>query len=132
MIGARRSRIIVRMEASRADEYSLLCDEIRTLLEEPASGPEHSLERLEDTLTEGYARALALEAEQLRLERQIGKLGADVGRGESDEQIATLAGRLSHTSARLSTLRALLTGLRERTNVVRTRAVYAAMENPGA
>ena len=125
------SRIIVGMEPTPADEYSVLCDEIRSLLQQPASAPDLSLERLEDTLTEGYARALALEAERLRIERQIGALGADVNRNEqSGEEIATLAGRLSHTSARLSTLRALLGGLRGRTDAVRTRGVYAALENP--
>jgi hypothetical protein len=121
MIGQRRSRIIVGMEATR-DEYSLLCDEIQALLEQPASGPDQSLERLEDTLTEGYARALAIEAERLRLERQIGELGADVRRGgRPGDEIETLAARLSHASGRLDGLRSLLQSLRQRVNTVRTR-----------
>ena len=133
MIGRRGSRIIVGMEPTiPADEYSVLCDEIRTLLEQPASAPDQSLERLEDTLTEGYARALALEAERLRIERQIGALGADLSRNEhAGDEIATLAGRLSQTSARLSTLRALLVGLRGRADVVRTRGVYALEKTSG-
>jgi hypothetical protein len=119
------------MEARPADDYSVLCAEIETLLEPP---PEKGqpLERLEDTLTEGYARALALEAERLRLERRIGELGAGVGSGEhSGDEIATLAARLSQTIVRLSKLRELLTGLRGRADVVRTRGVYATTENAG-
>ena len=41
-----------------------------------ASAP--TLARLEDTLTEGYARALALEAERWRLERRIGEVARTV------------------------------------------------------
>ena len=33
-----------------------------------------TLARVEDTLTEGYARALAIEAERWRLERRIGEV----------------------------------------------------------
>jgi hypothetical protein len=44
-------------------------DAIAALLAAPASSDEPS--RLEVTLTDGYARALALEAEQGRLERQL-------------------------------------------------------------
>lgn len=124
MIGRPRSRIIVAMEPSHADEYSVLCDEIRTLLEHPASAPDLSLERLEDTLTEGYARALALDAERLRIEREIGALGADVNRGERPgNEIETLAVRLSHASGRLEGLRSLLASLRQRADAVRTRQV---------
>jgi hypothetical protein len=121
MIARRDSRIIVAMGANPADEYSVLCDEIRMLLQQPASAPDQSLERLEDTLTEGYARALALEAERLRIEREIGALGADVNRGErTGDEIETLAVRLSHASRRLEGLRSLLASLRQRTDVVRT------------
>src|SRR5215211_5025551 len=106
MIARHDSRIIVAMDANPADEYSVLCGEIRTLLEQPASAPDQSLERLENTLTEGYARALALEAERLRIERAIGALGAVVNRGErKGDEIETLAARLSHASLRLEGLR---------------------------
>jgi hypothetical protein len=112
------------MEPNPADEYSVLCAEIRTLLEQPASAPDQSLERLEDTLTEGYARALALEAERLRIEREIGALGADVSRGgKAANEIETLAARLSDASGRLDGLRSLLTSLRQRTDAVRTREI---------
>jgi predicted nucleic acid-binding Zn-ribbon protein len=129
MIGRRNSPIIVGMKTTSADEYSALCDEIRTLLEQPASAPEQSLKRLEDTLTEGYARALALDAERLRIERQIGALGADLSRGaRQGDEIETLAARLSHAGSRLTALRALLDPLRDRTNALRTHGVRTAIE----
>jgi hypothetical protein len=126
MIERGDSRIIVGMEAKPADEYSVLCHEIRMLLEQPISAPEQSLKRLEDTLTEGYARALALDAERLRIERQIGELGADVSRGtRQGGEIETLAARLSDASGRLAGLRSLLASLRQRADVVRTRQIAA-------
>ena len=113
------------MAPPTADEYAVLCDEIRTLVDDPAEPPEASLEHLEDRLTEGYARALALEAERLQLERRIGELGAAVRRGsdESGDEIADLAARISHTSGRLAALRALLADLRRRADAVRTAEV---------
>jgi uncharacterized coiled-coil protein SlyX len=115
------SRIIVRMDAGAADDYNVLCAEIQTLLEPPVARQGQSLQRLEDTLTEGYARALALEAERWRLERRIGELGAGVGSDErSGDEIATLAARLAHASSRLDGLRALLGALRQRADAVRT------------
>jgi hypothetical protein len=113
------------MEASPPDEYAVLCDEIRTLLDPQVEAHEQSLARLEDTLTEGYARALALEAEQWRLERRIGELGAGVRRGDeqSGEEITTLAARLAQASGRLAGLRDLLDALRRRADAVRTRQI---------
>ena len=110
------------MESLPPDDYAVLCEEIRELLDAPDAAPDPSLNQLENTLTEGYARALALEAERWRLERKIGELGADVRRGaeQSGDEIADLAARLSQASSRLSRLRALLAALRRRANAVRT------------
>jgi hypothetical protein len=125
MCPVRRPANNPRVEAQPADEYTALCEEIRVLLDRPDAAPAQSLERLEDTLTEGYARALALEAERWRLERKIGELGADVRRGaeRSGEEVATLAVRLSQASNRLARLRTLLAALRQRTDAVRTRRI---------
>ena len=111
-----------RVETQPADDYSVFCHELRVLLDRPDAAPGPSLEHLEDTLTEGYARALELEAERWRLERKIGELGADVRRGaeRSGDEIATLAGRLSQASSRLARLRGLLAALRQRLDAVRT------------
>ena len=114
------------MEATPPDEYAVLCEQIRTLLDPPPG--EHSLERLEDTLTEGYARALALEAEQLRLERRIGELGAEVRSGDDhvDDELSTLAARLPPASGRGAGLRTPLRAVRLRADVARTRELASS------
>jgi hypothetical protein len=117
------------MATPPADEVARLCERIRALLASPpASGP--SLEGLEHTLTEGYARALALEAERWRLERRIGQLGAGVRGAHEDasEELVELAGQLSVASGRLVRLRSLLVELRERTDAVRTSRGYVTAE----
>ena len=49
--------------------------QIEALLVAPASGADApTLAYLEEKLTEGYAEALALEAERLRIERRLGAL----------------------------------------------------------
>ena len=100
-----------------------LFEEISQLLAAPADGAEAPpLERLEDTLTAGYARALALEAERWRLEKRIGEVAATL-QDESNElrtnEIATLAARLSDADGELSRLRGLLATLRVRASDVR-------------
>ena len=46
--------------------------QIEALLDAPANGAEApTLAHLEDKLTEGYAEALALETERLRIERRL-------------------------------------------------------------
>lgn len=121
MLGRPPSRIIGRMAGQAADQVSALCDEIRSVLEQSGEDAGHSLQQLEDTLTEGYARALALEAERWRLERRIGELGVDVSSGStaSSKELADVAARLSRTTGRLDGLRALLAALRERADLVR-------------
>jgi hypothetical protein len=77
-------------------------EQIEDLLNAPASGAEApTLARLEEALTEGYAQALVLEAERLRLERRISELARELGE-----------------------LRGLLAGLQQRVREMR-RAVRA-------
>ena len=77
---------------------------------------------MEDTLTEGYAQALALEAERWRLERRLGEVartveGPDMS-GFADE-LSALATRLTSAEGELAELRGLLGTLHERTRRVR-------------
>lgn len=71
--------------------------------------------RLEDTLTEGYACALSLDAECDRLERRIAGHAAELTT-ESGEELArdlsALAGMLSRRRRELESLRGLLVVLR--------------------
>ena len=79
------------------------------------------LDRLEETLTAGYARALALEAESLRLGRRMGEIARvlDDDRAAADE-LATLARRRSAAERRLARLRGQLESLRERMSAARS------------
>jgi hypothetical protein len=71
--------------------------------------------QLEDTLTDGYAWALRLDAECARLERSIGTLAAELDHESSEQQARELskdARRLARSKRDLSALRGLLASLR--------------------
>jgi hypothetical protein len=57
-----------------AQPMSELIERITELIE----SPERDAELLEQTLTDGYARALSLEAEQQRLERRLAEARAEL------------------------------------------------------
>jgi hypothetical protein len=107
------------------DEGEHTDEEIVELLSLPRSGREApSLSRIECTLTDGYAKALALEAERLRLERRLGEVArdADGAGGELAAELAEIAERISRADGRLARLRALLDLLRERAREIRSAA----------
>ena len=101
----------------------MIQDEIRTLLDSPPLGEDApSIDAIEDTLTAGYARALALEAERWRLERRIAEVAAQLGRKPQDDEhdeLTQLGQRLSAADGDLTLLRDLLASLRSRANEVR-------------
>jgi hypothetical protein len=104
----------------------MIHDEIQQLLEAPPTGNDApSLDTIEHTLTAGYARALALEAERWRLERKIAEVAAHISHtqmGESTSELATLGEQLSVADDHLSELRGLLSSLRTRADEVRATA----------
>lgn len=91
-------------------------DEISELIEQPVPRERQlHLERLERVLTDGYAHALALEAERWRLERRITELAGTLGDGDLSGQTAelsALAKRLAAAQAELDRLRDRLATLR--------------------
>jgi uncharacterized membrane protein len=101
----------------------MIHEDIRNLLDAPPTGDEApTLDHIEHTLTSGYARALALEAERWRLERKIADLAARLGEEVTDEdatQLAKLSQGLADADADLTGLRALLVSLRSRADEVR-------------
>jgi chromosome segregation ATPase len=103
----------------------LLLD-IRELLAAPIPADLRPLlERLDSTLTAGYAQALQLEAERWRLERQIGDVAAHVAEERTElgtEELASLARRLTAVNEEISRLRTLLVSLRERRSELRQAA----------
>jgi len=77
-----------------------------------------TLARLEDTLTEGYARALAIEAERWRLERRLGEVAREGGNNVGEE-LRTLGTELTRADGELVELRSLLGTLHERARMLR-------------
>ena len=98
--------------------------EIEALLDDVTP---RALDEIEDTLTTGYAAALALEAERWRIERRISELAVELG-GDADrepsraQEIVELAQRLSGADADLTRLRELLGSLRDRADAARAAA----------
>jgi hypothetical protein len=101
----------------------MIHDEIRSLLAAPPDGVDApTIDAIEHTLTAGYARALALEAERWRLERRIAEVAARLGRKPQEvehSELAQLGQRLSRADGDLSNLRGLLSSLRSRADEVR-------------
>jgi regulator of replication initiation timing len=90
--------------------------EIETLL----TSDEPTVETLESKLTEGYAEALALEAERWRLERRLGEVAREGGADLADE-VSSIGERLNSTDGELERLRAMLGTLHERARSARKR-----------
>ncbi len=83
---------------------------------------DHDLDQIENTLTDGYAYALAIEAEQWRLEKRLSAVAHDLERGDTAEkalELSAIARRLDGNAGDLAQLRSLLTELRRRANDVR-------------
>src|SRR5262245_9763031 len=104
----------------------MVTDEIRDLLAAPdpmEAGP--FLDRVDDTLTSGYAQALALEGERWRVERRIAEVLAELAAESSDMRIAelsTLVQRRTSTEEHIVALRTLLASLRARRSEIRAAA----------
>jgi hypothetical protein len=108
------------------DAIPALLEQIDELLAEPSpsEGPA-SLALLERTLTDGYAYALALEAEQWRLERRLSDLAGELHEGNHElkaKELAVLSARLSTNASMLDGLRGTLTKLRARATAARSKA----------
>jgi hypothetical protein len=96
-------------------ELASVTDRINTLLDQLERGESPDRAGLEHTLTDGYAWALALDAECDRLERRISQRAAELGSGGSAEQardISALARLLARRRRELTSLRELLAVLR--------------------
>lgn len=105
------------MPPSAAIDYVALCGELDALIEAPPARDQAARARVERTLTDGYASAMKIEAERLRLERRIGEVAAQVSvenRGAKTEELADLSLKLSEASSDLERLRNLLARARRR------------------
>ena len=107
------------MSPTAAIDFGTLCSELGSLIERPPARDKASRAHLERTLTDGYASALSLEGERLRLERRIGEVAAQLGerkQGAKADELAELSLQLSRASGDLEHLRALLVTLRRRSS----------------
>jgi hypothetical protein len=97
-----------------AEDRELL-DRIQALIDGSAAGVCLHRKDVEATLTEGYARALQLDAECLRLEQRINRLTRDVAEGRQipSAKLADLLTQRQETEQQTAELRALLAPLRE-------------------
>ena len=108
-----------------------MLQQIEELLSAPTSGDSApTLARMEDTLTEGYAQALALEAERWRLEQRLGEVARTLGGPDPDfsrfaEELTLLAKRLKSVDGELRNLRARLGFLHDRARSMRRKASAA-------
>jgi hypothetical protein len=98
-------------------DHSPLLDEISSLLALPPGHP--GLAAVDDTLTAGYAQAMALEAERWRLERRIGEVAGEVAAGTGVDELVHLARRMSAADGEISRLRTLLQSLHDRARELR-------------
>lgn len=106
----------------RRDLASLL-QRIRNLIDARGADPgKPLLTEMEHTLTDGYARALELEAERLRLERRIGELAHSLAGPEQAGELRGLAERLRATDDDLASLRNVLAALQHRIDADRAAA----------
>jgi hypothetical protein len=91
------------------DDLGVLIERIRLLLnggESRAADPPPEV--IEHTLTDGYARALALEGERLKAEERIRALAGDA---EHAPELRALKRRVRALDSELTQLRGLLKGL---------------------
>ncbi|TMK69581.1 MAG: hypothetical protein E6G50_11675 [Actinobacteria bacterium] len=99
---------------------------IRTLLEAPEAGEgAPTLAHIEDLLTAGYARAMAIEGEQWRIQRRIVDVALQLADDFNELQACELR-RLAHdlreVESDLAGIGALIRSLRARANDVRANA----------
>src|SRR4029453_11238135 len=100
-----------------------LLERITALLKTRSADPGKPLvTEMEDTLTDGYARALQLDSERLRLERRIGELAHSVEGPREADELKALAGRLRDIDGELDRLRGQLGALQKHLSEVRTAA----------
>jgi hypothetical protein len=97
-----------------------LRDEIAELLRTPENGAgAPSLDAVESKLTDGYAEALALDAERWRIERRLGEVAREAADEPDTRELARLSERLETTDGELARLRSLLGNLQARRRVLR-------------
>jgi hypothetical protein len=118
MLAIRRTLILRRMPVDLAN----LLEQIDAVLAQTSPSANADVTRIENTLTDGYARALQLEAERWRLERKIAEVARLIGSGDTTRraaELSRLSQRLVSTDGDLGVLRSRLAELRQHAEAVR-------------
>jgi chromosome segregation ATPase len=95
-----------------------LFERISTLID----ASERDLDRIERTLTDGYAQALSLEGERLRLERRLSELARELIVGDTQtktDELSSVAEQLDGNAGDLTRLRSALAELRKHAAAIR-------------
>ncbi len=108
-----------RLDNRAVSSLPALLDRIRMLIEPTGDASDADLVELENTLTDGYAHALALEGEAWRIKGEIGELARALPAPAEARELRALVLRLAASEEELKSLRRLLVRLRERTDAVR-------------
>jgi hypothetical protein len=96
--------------------------ELVNRIQDLIAAPGDDLGTIERTLTDGYAQALALEAQQQRLERRIAEVAKGIDAGDTAEKVrelSKLSRQLNGCTVDAVMLRRLLGDLRTRADDVR-------------
>ncbi|HZQ81284.1 MAG TPA: hypothetical protein VFB25_04840 [Gaiellaceae bacterium] len=96
--------------------------ELLTTIQGLIERSDRDIDRIERTLTDGYAHALSLEAERSRLQRRIAEVAQSIQRGDTAKktrELSALAKRLDGNGDDLTVLRAALGDLRRHADGVR-------------
>jgi ABC-type phosphate transport system auxiliary subunit len=110
-------RVALAASAVRPKNRSAAMTELLNKISALVDAPMPDLGQVERTLTDGYAHALSLEAEQWRLEKRRLEVAGQIHRGDTAEkaaELAEIARRLDGTEHDLVRLRAMLVKLRRR------------------
>ena len=111
--------------ADVADPSALL-ERIRLLAEAPPdNGSRRRLAEIDEALTDGYARALALEAEAWRIRRRQGELALVLRDPAQAHELQALAVRLAAAEDELGRLRRALRPLHEHADSLRATIAAA-------
>jgi hypothetical protein len=103
-------------------DLAKLLEQIDAVLAQTSPSANADVTRIENTLTDGYARALQLEAERWRLERKIAEVARLIGSGDTERraaELSRLSQLLSSTDGDLGVLRSRLADLRQHAEAVR-------------
>jgi hypothetical protein len=110
-----------------ASDLATLLDQIDELLALRGTAPREEIER---ALTDGYAHALGIEAERMRLERELGAtaVALEAADGPQATRISEIARRIVAANEDLSGLRAKLSALRSHAFAVPASGPAAARQ----